>query len=144
MGEVSNVRIKHCPCWSQDCCSQCYRSGFFFNFLIFFIFIFFYLFMRDDPTVLISLCTWIQYFIKLFGKEIQNIRQRWERNVGETFRHLRGFFSLRFEVQVWAHLYLKSQTQETPERAKRLSNIPFPSLSDVLKQVFSSSERKGN
>ena len=30
------------------------------------------------------------------------------------------------------HLYLKSQTEETPEMAKRLSNIPFSSLSDVL------------
>ena len=36
---------------------------------------------------------------------------------GETFRNLRGFFSLR-----------ESQTEEAPERAKRLSTIPISRL----------------
>ena len=34
----------------------------------------------------------------------------------------------------------KSETEEAPERAKRFSTILFPSLSDVLKYVFSSSK----
>ena len=39
----------------------------------------------------------------------QNIRQRRERNGGETFRPLRGFFSLRFEVQVWGLDYYRKR-----------------------------------
>ena len=52
---------------------------------------------------------------------ISDIRQRRERNGGDTFRPLRDFISLRLE----------SETDEAPERAKRISTIPFPSLSDV-------------
>ena len=58
------------------------------------------------------------------GRKIfQNIRQRRERNDGDTFRPLRSFISLKFEAD------------EAPERAKRISIIPFPFFSDVLKEI---------
>ena len=43
-----------------------------------------------------------------------------------------------WNTSVWTpHLYFKSETEEAPERAKRISTIPLPSLymSDVLKSV---------
>ena len=36
------------------------------------------------------------------------------------------------------HLYFKSEIEEAPERTKRFSTIPFPSLSGVLKYALKS------
>ena len=56
----------------------------------------------------------------------------WE--VWETFRPLRGFFSLRLNLQ--SVFSLQSQTEEAPERAKRLSNFPYSRLCLMVWKKF--------
>ena len=51
------------------------------------------------------------YTLKLSSEEEKTCRilDKDEAKVGETFRPLRGFFSLRFEVQVWGLDYCRKR-----------------------------------
>ena len=74
------------------------------------------------------------------------LRQATSRSLAFTYSTRRGetlFQNIRQRQEWWRDVSpsqgllqsASSQTEEAPERAKRLSTIPFPSLSDVLKHI---------